>query len=82
MASVMELTVFLIWIYVCFCTGLKVLTNTKTGVAEMLGSRIDQLDQFTICGRFKNAYLTPTVDPWQQIVYKGPLWMIARLELR
>ena len=81
MTSVLAAVLFVLTLVVS-CEGLKVLTNRKTGVAEMLGSKIDHLEQWTICGRFRNAYLTPTEDPWQQIIYKAPLWMLARLELR
>lgn len=62
--------------------SLKVFSNSEDGIVEILNSSIAALEEFTICGRFWNTYLTPTADPWQQIIYKDPIFMIGKLELR
>ena len=72
---------FFLYIVPCIVCN-KVFTNEGNGTVEILNSSIDQLDEFTICGRFWSPFLATSKDPWQQVIFKDPIWMLAKLEFR
>ena len=56
--------------------------NLKNNSAvEVLNSDIDDLNGFTMCGRFWNPYLASTPDIWQNIVYitSTDMWLLGKV---
>ena len=50
--------------------------------AEIMNSAINQLDQVTICGRFRSPYLPGMNNSYQNIIYVEPIWFLYSLDLR
>ena len=81
-------TVVLILILVARTNGIKILKirdviQRNNSAVEVLGTDVDELDTFTICGRFWNPYLATTLDIWQNIVYikANDMWLLAKVAI-
>ena len=55
-------------------------TLRNNSAVEVLGTDVDELDDFTMCGRFLNPYLATTLDIWQNMVYikANDMWLLAK----
>ena len=55
-------------------------TLRNNSAVEVLGTDVDELDDFTMCGRFWNPYLATTLDIWQNMVYikANDMWLLAK----
>ena len=68
--------------------SIKVIQNRDDVVAkdnstaEIMNSAINQLDQVTICGRFRSPYLPGMNNSYQNIIYVEPIWFLYSLDLR
>ena len=66
-------------------SGMKIVrirdvTLRNNSAVEVLGTDVDELDDFTMCGRFWNPYLATTLDIWQNMVYikANDMWLLAK----
>ena len=55
--------------------------SKNNSAVEILSSFFDDLDDFTICGRFRNPFLAPTLDIWQNIVSipSTNMWLLGNV---
>ena len=67
-------------------SGMKIvrirdITLRNNSAVEVLGTDVDELDDFTMCGRFWNPYLATTLDIWQNMVYikANDMWLLAKV---
>ena len=51
----------------------------KNSAVEILNSYFDNLDDFTMCGRFRTPFLASTLDIWQNIVSipSTDMWLLG-----
>ena len=58
-------------------------TLRNNSAVEVLGTDVDELDDFTMCGRFWNPYLATTLDIWQNMVYikANDMWLLAKVAI-
>ena len=56
---------------------------SKNSAVEILNSYFDNLDDFTMCGRFWNPYLATSLDIWQNMVYikANDMWLLAKVAI-
>ena len=54
--------------------------NSNSAV-EILDTNVENLKDFTVCGRFQNPYLATVHDIWQNIVYISSfdMWLLAKV---
>lgn len=50
--------------------------------AEIKDSSIQNLEKFTICGRFRTPEIPHMPNYWQNILYFQDMWLLGRIHLR
>ena len=80
------LTVFLIAMTQTFgmqIVKIRDVTLRNNSAVEVLGTDVDELGDFTMCGRFWNPYLATTLDIWQNMVYikANDMWLLAKVAI-
>ena len=55
--------------------------SQKNSAVEILNSYFDNLNDFTMCGRFRTPFLASTLDIWQNIVSipSTDMWLLGQL---
>ena len=55
--------------------------SQKNSAVEILNSYFDNLNDFTMCGRFRTPFLASTQDIWQNIVSipSTDMWLLGQL---
>ena len=64
---------------------IKVLKTTENSPAESKGeilqSSLDQLDEFTVCGRFLTSVFSTEHHVWQNLLYRHQTYFLAAITL-
>ena len=76
-------------IYLLFLVGphilIKVLKTNENSPAESYGeilhSSLDQLDEFTICGRFLTSVFSTKHHVWQNLLFRDQTYFLAAITL-
>ena len=76
-------------IYFVFLAGshisIKVLKTTEKSPAdskgEILHSSLEQLDEFTVCGRFLTSVFSTKHHVWQNLLFRGQNYFLAAITL-
>ena len=55
----------------------------NNSAVEVLETDVDELKNFTLCGRFWNPYLATSLDIWQNMVYikANDMWLLAKVSI-
>ena len=77
------------FIYFLFLAGshmfIKVLKTTENSPAESKGeilhSSLDQLDEFTVCGRFLTSVFSTKHHVWQNLIFRDQTYFLAAITL-
>ena len=79
----------IVWVYFIFplCRSIQVFERSskysdKHAVVEILDSGLKNLDQFTLCGRFKSPYLSSMPNIWQNLMYKSNFWFFGKIQAK
>ena len=58
-------------------------TLRNNSAVEVLETDVDELNDFTMCGRFWNPYLATSLDIWQNMVYikANDMWLLAKVAI-
>ena len=76
-------------IYFIFLAGphifIKVLKTTEDSPPESMGeilhSSLDQLDEFTVCGRFLTSVFSTKHHVWQNLLFRDQTYFLAAITL-
>ena len=62
---------------------IKDVTLRNNSAVEVLETDVDELNDFTMCGRFWNPYLATSLDIWQNMVYikANDMWLLAKVAI-
>ena len=64
---------------------IKVLKTTENSPAETKGeilhSSLDQLDEFTVCGRFLTSVFSTKHHVWQNLIFRDQTYFLAAITL-
>ena len=83
-AATIRTLVFLMIIKYRFTISVVKISNVEANsnsAVEILDTNVENLKDFTVCGRFMNPYLATVHDIWQNIVYISSfdIWLLAKV---
>ena len=68
----------------CFALEVVKINNIEensNSAVEILDTNVENINDLTVCGRFKNPFLAEVHDIWQNIVYISSfdMWLLAKV---